>query len=105
MAKQRSTPSYGPTAVVLLALHDREFFAQLLRDPRKAMNDMVAAHKLRLEEAEIESVVKLIQQRAEMHPGEDALELWDRYHATGLWHDMDWPTSWGPAEDERRGAR
>jgi hypothetical protein len=91
MAKQRKKRSYGPTAVALLALHDREFFARLLKDPRGAMNQMVERRKLRLTDADIEQVVTMIEERSKTAT-DDPLVLWDRYHQTGEWGGTpDWP--------------
>lgn len=93
--KQPEKRPYGATAVGLLALQDREFFARLLKDSGGAISEKMAEGKLRLEKTEIDRVVEVIQDRNRKLPGKDPLALWDRYKETGSWDVGDWPMGWG----------
>lgn len=85
------TSSYGPVKVGLMALHDREFFERLLKNPRKTLTDRA---DLNLNDADVEQVVQLIQRQSGLSPA-DALAKWDRYHAMGDWDPSVWGGRWG----------
>ncbi|HUF49482.1 MAG TPA: hypothetical protein VMN60_01530 [Longimicrobiales bacterium] len=81
----------GPEDVGLLALHDRDFFEELLRDPQGAMDRQMIAGRLRISEEGRRQVEELVRERQAMYPDRDALRLWDRYHQSGDWECEDWP--------------
>jgi hypothetical protein len=65
-----------------MALHDRAFFERLVSNPRQALVDMVNQGKLTLTNADIDTVVKLVEKKPRVPLGE-ALNTWDRWNATG----------------------
>ena len=87
--------SFGPTAVGLLALHDREFFERLLKNPKQAVDEV--ANTLELNDKDKVEVVRLIEERnrAGRSPAE-ALAGWQKYRTDGQWRTMDWPMGWPP---------
>lgn len=94
MANEPQGRSYGPTAVGLLALHDRKFFSELLVEPEKAMRQAMEEKKLQLSDDDIKTVATLIRERNVAFPDSDALIKWEKYRKTGSWDMMDWPTEW-----------
>jgi hypothetical protein len=89
---QAAKSSFGPTAVALKALHDRDFFERLLKNPKAALNDV--ATKFELTEADKVEVIRLIEDRNKRYSAAEALEGWRKYAAGGEWRTMDWPMGW-----------
>jgi hypothetical protein len=94
MAKEQGAQKDGPTAVGLMALHDRSFFERLLSEPEEAMRQAVADNKLSLTPDDIEVVARLIRERNARFSREDALKGWDRHRQSGEWENNDWPAAW-----------
>ena len=81
----------GPLAVGLLALHDRKFFEELLKDPVKTLDDLVRSGRLSLTKEDQDQVYRLIQ--AANDTDWKPLDEWDHYKKTGIWGGG-WPMSW-----------
>lgn len=86
--------SYGPTAVGLLALRNREFFAKLMKDPEGAMRAEMKTGRLKLSDDDIKAVVSLMEERNRVRPHSDPMQMWVKYQATLTWDDKDWPMGW-----------
>jgi hypothetical protein len=80
----------GPVVrkVGLMALHDRAFFAQLLENPRTAIESRGDLVPKGIRDEVIRHVEELVTHRSG-RPVEYYLERWDRYNETGEWDD-DW---------------
>ena len=83
MPKQKRGPSPGLGSVGLLALHDRKFFARLLKKPETAMKAIVAEGKLKLSKADMDRVVKLIADYREANSDAELMGMWEKYHKAG----------------------
>lgn len=93
MPQRKRRPTRGPTDVGLLALHDREFFERLVKDPRAAMEQKVAEGKLKLTDADKDEVERLIRDR-NRNPIRDPGAVWDNYKKTGRLSPEDWMEGW-----------
>jgi hypothetical protein len=93
MSRERAR-SYGATAVGLYALHDRAFFERLVKDPKKAVEEVGTRFKLTPDDKL--QVVKLIEDRNKTHSLKEALAGWEKFKATGDWEASDWPRGWTP---------
>lgn len=91
---QATKGSFGPTAVALKALHDREFFERLLKDPKGTVN--AVARVLELSEADKTEVVRMIEERNKRYTHAEALEGWRKFATDGSWRTIDWPMGWTP---------
>jgi len=92
----------GVVAVGLMALHDRKFFADLLENPRQAIEDAIKQGNLKATPDEVDRAVSLIAARAQNPSGTDALIMWDKWHRYGTWDLDDWSKSWVPAVRDQR---
>ena len=91
----RLRSSFGPTAVGLLALHDQDFFARLLKNPKKTVDEV--ADTLELNDKDKTEVVRLIEERNRAGRSiDEALAGWQKYAKDGQWRTMDWPMGWPP---------
>ena len=86
--------SFGPAAVGLFALHDRQFFARLLEDPKTALSNV--SRKLGLTDTDKAEVVRLILDRNKRYSVKDAQGGWQKYDVEGIWAANDWPMGWPP---------
>jgi hypothetical protein len=78
-----------------MALHDRDLFARLLKNPKKAVDEL--EDKLELTENDKVEVVRLIEERNRGGRSiDEALAGWQKYAADGQWRTMDWPMGWPP---------
>ena len=93
-------PASGPFAVGILALQDRVFFERLLKDPRKALTDGAFQNQVTLTAAELEEVVRLVQQGGQQMTLAKALEMWDGYH-----NRPEWGGGWNSWPPERIAGR
>jgi hypothetical protein len=83
--------SPGPLEVGMMALHDRAFFERLLTDPRGAMTDMVKRGQLRLTDADMDEVVRLVETGFRSLTPAQGLAAWDSWHETGQIRGPIWP--------------
>jgi hypothetical protein len=90
MAAKGKRPG-GSVAVALMALHSRVFFEQLLKDPKKAMTEMVKQRRLTLTKKEMAQVVKLIKSSRARIKKAGGLKIWDHWQDTGKLLGGDWP--------------
>ena len=88
--------SPGPFAVGLMALHDRAFFERLLSDPRRTLTQSAIQADLHLTAADVDEVVRLIEEAGHSITPARALAAWDGYAANGHWGGNGWPTGWPP---------
>jgi len=75
--------SFGPIAVGLMALHDRAFFEHLLKKPREALEEMVREGKLTLTAADVDHVVRTVEEGQGKLTAAQGLAVWDQWYNTG----------------------
>jgi len=95
--------SFGPTAVALLALRDREFFTRLLKDPKTAVDEV--SRKLGLTDDDKAEVVRLIESRNKRYSVREAQDAWEKFNVDGTWRPVDWPAGWPAWGRARAGER
>jgi hypothetical protein len=64
-------------------MHDRKFFARLLKKPREAMRATAFEGTLKLSKADKDRVVELIEVNRAAHSNAELMAMWKRYHRTG----------------------
>lgn len=85
----------GPTMVAVLALHDRKFFDDLIRDPQAAITSR--ANDLGFDAAMTKHVLGLIDQARKAGRGTNPLDVWDSIKAAKtVRQPILWPHEWPP---------